>query len=116
AEQYGWSVGDRIPLETDRVYEDGTRTWAFQIAGIVPASIVFNPLIAFGNFEYLNEGRGDGRYNDIHGITLVIDDPERADETATEIEDMFENSPFPVLAAPERTAARNNLQAVLDIQ
>ena len=116
AERFGWSVGDQIPLATDRVYQDGSRDWTFQIAATVPETDDFRAQLAIGNFTYLNEGRADGRYNDIHRIELLIENPDDAGEIANSIEALFINSPLPVTATPERTLIENSLQNTVDIQ
>nr|TFG54428.1 MAG: ABC transporter permease [Hyphomicrobiales bacterium] len=116
AERFGWSVGDQIPLATDRVYQDGSRDWTFQIAGVIPETDKLQGVVAIGNFTYLNEGRADGRYNDIHRIELLVDDPDDAEEIANSIEALFINSPFPVIAMPERTLIENSLQNTVDIK
>jgi len=111
------SVGDRIPLETDRVYQDGTRTWGFNVLATVPDDVRWPAGFSVGNYRYLSEGRADtNRKNDIHEINLLVDDPDRAGETATAIETLFANSGTPVLATPERTLIENNLRGVFDMQ
>ena len=47
---------------------------------------------------------------------MLVDDPDRAGETATAIETLFANSGTPVLATPERTLIENNLRGVFDMQ
>jgi putative ABC transport system permease protein len=116
AERFGWSVGDQIPLATDRVYQDGSRDWTFRIAGTVPATEDFREQLAIGNFVYLNEGRADGRYNDIHRIDLLIENPDDAEEIANAIEALFINSSLPVIATPERTLIENSIQNTIDLQ
>lgn len=114
AEQYGWSVGDLIPFQTDRIYQDGSRNWSLRLAATVPASENFPPNFGIGNFVYFNEGRADGRFNDVHQIQLLIDDPDQAVATANEIETLFANSTFPVFAQPERTLIENSIQGLVD--
>jgi putative ABC transport system permease protein len=110
------AVGDRVPLETEQPYQDGSRNWAFNVLAVVPDSERFAQGFSIGNFRYLNEGRADGRRNDIHEIALLIDNPERAGAMAGAIEQLFANSPTPVIATPERTLIENNIRGVLDIQ
>ena len=111
------SVGDRIPLETDRVYQDGTRTWGFNVLAIVPDDVRSPAGFSVGNYRYLSEGRADtNRKNDIHEINLLIDNAERAGTTASAIEALFANSGTPVIATPERTVIENNLRGVIDMQ
>jgi putative ABC transport system permease protein len=117
ADRLRLGVGDRIPLETDRVFQDGTRTWGFNVLAIVPDSARWPAGFSVGNYRYLSEGRADtNRRNDIHEIVLRIDDPARANATAAAIEALFANSGTPVIATPERTLIENNLRGVIDMQ
>src|SRR6185503_15004859 len=36
ADRLRMTIGARVPLETDRVFQDGTRTWGFNVLAIVP--------------------------------------------------------------------------------
>lgn len=111
------TVGDRVPFETDRVYQDGSRTWTFNVLATVPDDSRSPGGFSIGNFRYLSEGRADkNRQYDIHEIDLLIDDPERAGATAGAIEALFANSGTPVIATPERTRIENNLRGVIDMQ
>jgi putative ABC transport system permease protein len=111
------TVGDRVPFETDRVYQDGSRTWTFNVLATVPDDARSPGGFSIGNFRYLSEGRADkNRQYDIHEIDLLIDDPERAGATAGAIEALFANSGTPVIATPERTRIENNLRGVIDMQ
>ena len=114
AQRFGWSVGDLIPLETDRAFQDGSRNWTFQLVGIVPGSERFPGGFAMGNFDYFNEGRADGRINDFHQAGVVVENAEQADETSNAIEGLFANSANPVIALPERTMIENLLQGLVD--
>lgn len=111
------SVGDRVPFETDRVYQDGSRTWTFNVLATVPDDSRSPGGFSIGNYRYLSEGRADkNRQYDIHEIALLIDDPERAGATAGAIEALFANSGTPVIATPERTRIENSLRGVIDMQ
>lgn len=116
AEKYGWKVGDLIPFDTDRAYQDGTRTWTLRLVGTVPASERFPETSAIGNYVFFDEARADGRRDDIHQIYVVVDDPDHAVETANRIEALFANSVNPVFAQPERTLIENNIQGTVDVR
>ncbi len=117
ADRLRMTIGARVPLETDRVFQDGTRTWGFNVLAIVPDSTRWPAGFSVGNYRYLSEGRADtNRKNDIHEITLRIEDPARANATAAAIEALFANSGIPVIATPERTLIENNLRGVIDMR
>jgi len=110
------TVGDKVPFATDRVYQDGSRRWAFNVLAVVPDNERFPQGFSIGNFKYLNEGRKDGLRNVVHRIVFLIDNPERASAIANSVEQLFANSPAPVIATPERTLIENNLRGVIDMQ
>ena len=110
------TVGDKGPLQTDRVYQDGSRTWQFNVLAIVPDNDSYPQGFSIGSFKYLNEGRKDGLKNVVHQIVFLIDNPERAGTIANSVEQLFANSSTPVIATPERTLIENNLRGVVDIQ
>jgi putative ABC transport system permease protein len=116
ADRLAWRAGETYPLETDRVTQDGSRTWTVNVVAIVPDVESRPGGFAFGNFAYLNEGRNDGRRNDVHVISLRVADASRAGEISNAIEALFTNSPAPVVAMPERAMMENNLQFALDLE
>lgn len=116
AERLGWHVGDLIPFQTDRVYQDGSRNWTLHLAGTVPASDKFGENLGIGNFTFFNEGRADNRYNDIHEIDVIVADSDKAAEIAQEIEALFINTNNAVYADTERARFENGFRAGYDTQ
>ena len=110
AERLGWSVGDLIPFQTDRVYQDGSRNWTLHLAGTVPASDRFSNNTGIGNFVFFNEGRADGRFNDIHEIDVLVENPDKAAAIAAQIEALFINTSNGVSAQTERARFENGIQ------
>ena len=114
AERMGWSVGDLIPFQTDRVYQDGSRNWSYRLAGTVPAGEQFREDFGVGNFAFFNEGRADDRYNDIHEINVLVENPDEAAAIADEIEALFINTANGVSAETERARFENGIQGFVD--
>jgi putative ABC transport system permease protein len=115
AERMGWKEGETYPLQTDRITHDGTRNWTFQVVAILPVTEDGPEEFAVGNYTYLNEGRAD-RMNEVHQISLLVEDPNQATVISNTIERLFANSTAPVNATPLRTLIEQNIRGVLDLQ
>lgn len=93
ADQYGWKVGDRIPLKSNIFRQkDGRDAWDFTISGIFTNSEdeAGDQYVIF-NYEYFNESRSFGT-NSIGQIVIKTRDPALNDATAREIDELFVNS------------------------
>jgi putative ABC transport system permease protein len=91
-EQFGWKIGDTIPLQSDLVKTDGSKTWTFQIVGSfdTPAA-AHKAYFAVINYDYFNEARADNR--DTAEIFYIrIADPTKAIATGLAIDRIFANS------------------------
>ncbi len=93
AEQYGWEVGQQIPLSTNIwTRADGTSVYPVTIAGIYDTPEGSGqPNGVYLQYEYLNEGRGFAR-DTIGTIVVKVADPARNEELINEIDLMFANS------------------------
>lgn len=93
AEQYGWQLGQQIPLSSNIWRRrDGTSVWPVVIRAIYDgkdASTSTNAV--FVHFEYLDEGRAFG--NDTVGtIQVVTADASQNDAVASRVDALFANS------------------------
>jgi putative ABC transport system permease protein len=94
AKQYGWKIGDRIPLGTSIwTNKDGSNTWYFDLVGTFDAS-------EFGsggfpsfyiNYDYYDEAKAFGK-GVVHYYLESIKDPRQATQVAKAIDALFENS------------------------
>lgn len=101
-ERFGWKVGDVIPIQgTIYPKNDGSRLWEFELVGIFSENGEGSsfPIFLF-HYEYFNEAAAFGR-DQVDNWILRLDDPDRADEIALEIDALFENSPDPTKTATE---------------
>jgi putative ABC transport system permease protein len=117
AKQYGWKVGDRIPITsfywTNR---DGSAVWPVDIVGIYPTNdqdVFFgNALLA--NYDYLDEGRVSQKGTST--VFLVrVKDPEKASEIGMAIDRGFANSPYETKTASERQLAQDSVRQIGDV-
>jgi putative ABC transport system permease protein len=94
ADQYGWKIGDRVPIISAIHPPADGGAWQFNIRGILEPVRDGAPadLMAL-HFDYMAEGRG-GVY-DVFWFALNVRDPAQADAVAQRIDDEFRNSSVP---------------------
>ena len=108
AEKYGWQTGDVIPIMADIWPKaDGSRLWEFELLGTFdqPEQSMSLPLLLI-NYAYFDEAVGPFRNGQIGQMTVRVSDPERLQELAVTIDDLFENSPDPTRTATEDETSR----------
>ncbi|MEX0914391.1 MAG: ABC transporter permease, partial [Wenzhouxiangellaceae bacterium] len=94
AAQYGWEVGDRVPIFST-IYPriDGSYSWEFEIAAIFTGTgNTADEMQAFMHYEYFNEARQFGQ-DTVGWIVTRVEDPDRAEDIAEKIDARFANSP-----------------------
>ena len=116
AERFGWSVGDRIPIEGD-IYpqRDGSRLWEFDLVGIYHGrSDERVPDVLLFQYDYFDEARQFG-HGGVGWFTVRVKDPERAAEIASDIDALFENSNDATRTATEDEFGREFAKQMGDI-
>jgi len=106
AEQFGWKVGDRIPVSaTIWTRKDGGRTWEFDLEGIFTTSDPRGTTaFMLFQYDYFNEARqfGDGL---IGWYVLSVADGADPVEVANAIDAEFANSPRETETSTEQAFA-----------
>lgn len=105
AEQYGFRVGDRIPLSSFIfTKKDGTRAWEWDVVGIFDGKDEdwqARTNLMYLNFGYFDEARQFGQGN--AGVYIVrVADPNDSERIAKAIDTQFENSPDETKTQTER--------------
>jgi putative ABC transport system permease protein len=114
-EKYGWKVGDTIPLLSSTVKRDGSRTWTFDILGIIEDTDNPGPSGYFvGNYKYLDEARVTDK-GTTDRFLVRIRDPRQATQTGRAIDQLFDNSPAPTRTGSEKAQAQSGLQSLGDV-
>ena len=116
ADQYGWKVGQRIPLRSDIWRKmDGSDTWEFNIVGIYDAtgSGVDKATVYF-HYDYFNESLQYGK-DQVGWMVVRVADPAQSDTLASRIDTMFANSPFETKTSTERVMIKQFLDQVGNI-
>jgi putative ABC transport system permease protein len=117
ATQYGWKVGDRLPLKS--LYwsnRDGTPTWPIDVVAIYPtnADDLFFGSAVLVNFDYVDQGRSVA--NGTSSVFPVrVDDPSKAAEIGAAIDKRFANSPHETKTASERQLALDSIKQIGDV-
>jgi putative ABC transport system permease protein len=112
AKQYGWKVGDRVPLKTQIwTKKDGSNNYDFEIVGIFtgPQQNLF-----LLNWDYFNEARSFGQ-NQIGWFALSIKDPTQATQVSRAIDALFANSPNETKTQTEKEFAAAQVKQIGDI-
>jgi putative ABC transport system permease protein len=105
AAQYGWKVGDTIPLRSNIfTKKDGGNVWNLKIAGIFTSTTADNPAL-YLHYEYFNEALSFAR-DDIGWVVMRISDPQRAPEIARQIDALFANSSTETKTSTEKAFAQ----------
>jgi putative ABC transport system permease protein len=113
--KYGWKVGDKIPLQTDTLRVDGSKTWTFDVVGIVDdANFPGQAGWFLGNYEYVDEASASGK-GTIDRFLVRIKDPERGAQIGRQIDRLFANSAAPTRTASEKSRSQAGLQFIGDV-
>ena len=115
--RFGWSIGDRIPIEGDIwALKDGSRLWQFDLVGTYrhrdPTEMA--PVALLMHYDYFDEARSfeEGTAG---WYTVRVSDPEQAPAISGAIDALFENSPSPTKTSTEAEFARSFAAQIGDI-
>jgi putative ABC transport system permease protein len=99
--RFKWKIGDRIPLTSPIWPRKGDGAWEFEIVGIFEGAKKGTDTSGFYfRYDYFDEARqyGEGQ---VGWYGVKVNDPARAGEVATAIDNEFANSPYETKAEPE---------------
>ncbi|HEX2138869.1 MAG TPA: ABC transporter permease [Woeseiaceae bacterium] len=107
-EQYGWAVGDRIPLQsTIWTNKDGERTWEFVLEGVFGTDDPRgNTAYVLFHYDYFEEARAFGQGTVGWYVLLIAPDADPA-AVANAIDDRFANSPSQTETSTEAAFAES---------
>jgi len=115
AKKYGWTIGDRIPLQTNLAQKSGSTNWTFDVVGTYTDSDVGggNDTILV-NYDYVDEARAMDT-GTVQHINVAVTDPKIADAVADEIDRQFANSPNETETSSLRDLAQQQVQSIGDL-
>jgi putative ABC transport system permease protein len=116
ADQYGWKIGDRIPLGTSIwTNKEGSNTWYFDLVGTFDASEFGGGFPSFYiNYDYYDEAKAFGQ-GVVHYYIVRIDDPRNAVSIAKAIDTQFENSMNETRTQTESQLQQTQIKQIADI-
>ncbi len=114
AKQYGWKIGDRIPLHGITAKSDGTTDWAFDIVGMYTLQQPDWATRIFANYDFINEALTAGK-NQAVIFYVGIKDPAKSASISQMIDDRFANSPDQTNTANEKDYLDTTMRQIGDI-
>ena len=114
AKQYGWKIGDRIPVHGFAAKSDGTTDWAFDMVGTYTLQQPDWATRIFANYDFINEALTAGK-NQVTIFYVGINDPARSAAISQMIDDRFANSPDQTTTANEKDYLETTLRQIGDI-
>jgi putative ABC transport system permease protein len=114
--QFGWKVGDTIPLQTTQVKADGSTNWFFNIVGTFDTPLSPNPSY-FGviNYAYFNDSRTVAQ-NTAEVFYVRIKDPNQATAMAAAIDKIFANSSHETRTRSQQQRAEAQAKQMGDVE
>ena len=116
--EYGWKVGERIPLKSTTLRSNGSPDWTFDIVGTyrdreIGSSGSASNFIVINN-RYLDEARLINK-NTAKRFIVFISDPSKAAAMSDAIDDYFANSPDATRTVSYREGAQLLMQRIGDL-
>lgn len=112
--KYGWHIGDKVPLISSTLRTNGSATWTFDIVGMFTLHSGEEGMWVLANFDYIEEGRADGKGTVGH-FYAIVSDPKQAADVSDAIDDAFANSSSPTHTESFREGAQEDLQSLGDL-
>jgi putative ABC transport system permease protein len=113
-EKYGWRIGDRIPLASNTLQNDGSGTWAFDIVGTFTAHEISQGGYIVANYDYLDEARALNK-GTVRNFYVVVSDPRQAAAVTETIDGAFANSSIPTRTSSFKEMAQQQMRAIGDL-
>lgn len=114
ARDYGWKVGDVVPITSATLSRTGSGTWTFQILAVVDNTDFADFRFMVGNYDYFDKARAQNQ-GTVNTVIARIADPAHAAAISQAIDDLFANSSAPTRTIPEKVAIQSGLQALGDV-
>jgi putative ABC transport system permease protein len=113
AQQFGWKVGDVIPLTTPSMARsDGTHSWPFTVRGIYHyRNPLENPRNVLVHYEYLDEGRASGR-GTIGFMVAILKPGVNPAQMAGKVDELFMNSAFETESGTQDSLRRDYFKRI----
>jgi putative ABC transport system permease protein len=114
AKRFGWSIGDRIPIQGTIWQPKQGQVWDFNIVGIYDGESGVDKTQLFFRYDYLDENRLQGT-GLVGWYVVKIADPSRAQEMGAKFDEMFANSSAETKTTTEKGFVEGFAKQVGDI-
>jgi putative ABC transport system permease protein len=115
AEKYGWTIGDKVPIQATIWQPKQGQTWFFNVDGIYDGERDFAKTNFFFHYEYLDENRR-AAYGLVGWYVVKIDDPSHSAEIAARLDSQFANSPAETKTSTEKAFLQGFVNQVGNIK
>jgi len=120
AKQYGWRVGDRVPIGSAIQHKDGGTTWDVTIDGLINTrdGAQFSSQKLFMHYKYLDEARASNQ-GTVDTFVELVSSPSQTVEVSHAIDHLFINASPQTLTTTSNAllqkayAAAGNVGAIL---
>lgn len=114
AKNYGWKIGDHIPIKADIWMPKSGNVWEFNIDGIYDGEKSVDTTQFLFRYDYFDENRRNGTGN-ISWIVVGVSDPANSAALAQTIDAKFANSASESKTAPENAVIADFAKQTGDI-
>lgn len=114
AKEYGWRIGDKIPLTSTILQSNGSGAWSFDIVGTFSAREIGQGGYIVANYAYLDEARALAK-GTVRNFYAVAADPKQAAVVTEAIDNIFANSSHETRTASFKEMAQQQMQSIGDL-
>jgi len=106
--QFGWKIGESVPILTKLKQKDGSTSWTVTIDGVVTNRSESNSGAQqmFIHYQYFDETRAAGE-GTVNQFAELLDNPDQAGPVSQAIDTLFTNASPQTRTGPEQAVARN---------
>jgi putative ABC transport system permease protein len=112
--KYGWHIGDKIPLISSTVQNNGSTTWTFDIVGMFSDHERGEGSLVVANYYYLDEARALDK-GTVNHFYAIASDPKQAAAVSDAIDGAFANSATPTQTESFRERSQQAMQSLGDL-
>ena len=112
--KYGWHIGDKIPLISSTVQNNGSTTWTFDIVGMFSDHERGEGSLVVANYYYLDEARALDK-GTVNHFYAIASDPKQAAAVSDAIDGAFANSASPTQTESFRERSQQAMQSLGDL-
>jgi len=115
-QQFGWKIGESVPILTKLKLKDGSTTWTVTTDGVITNRSENNSGAQemFIHYQYFDETRAAGE-GTVNQFVELLDNPDQAGPISQAIDTLFTNASPQTRTGPEQAVARTMLAQVGNI-